>query len=72
MIDKQRTRDVVADLTWAELYTSKVRKELKTLIPIIKKISVRPELVESAIVLRQQLENTNRTISDLKALAGIQ
>ena len=29
MADQQSIRDVVADLTWAELYASKLRKEIK-------------------------------------------
>ncbi len=36
MADQQSIRDVVADLTWAELYASKLRKEIKALIPSVK------------------------------------
>ena len=42
MADKQSIRDAVADLTWADLYTRKIRKEIKSLIPIVKTLPNRP------------------------------
>jgi hypothetical protein len=72
MPDQQSIRDVVADLTWAELYASKLRKEIKALIPSVKKLPIRPELAQNAKQLRKELENTNRTIAGFKALAGFQ
>ena len=72
MTDKQSKRDVVADLTWAELYTTQIRKEIKSLIPIVKNSPIRPELVQNAKQLRKELEHTNGTIAGFKALAGFQ
>ena len=72
MADKQSVRDVVADLTWADLYATKLRKEIKGLIPIVKKLPIRPELVQNAKQLRKELENTNGTVASIKALAGFQ
>jgi hypothetical protein len=72
MADKQPIREVVADLTWAELYATKLRKEIKSLIPIVKKLPIRPELVQTAKQMRKELENTNGTVAGFKALAGFQ
>jgi hypothetical protein len=72
MADEQSIRDVVADLTWAELYTTKIRKQIKSLIPIVKKLPIRPKLAQNAKQLRKELENTNGTVAGLRALAGFQ
>jgi hypothetical protein len=57
--------DLVADLTWAELYTAKVRENLKILTPAVKNSAPSAELMESAALLRRQLESAHRTAAEL-------
>lgn len=54
---KQTAHDLVADLTWAELYAADIRKDLKILIPAVKENLTRADLTESAALLRWQLES---------------
>jgi hypothetical protein len=63
-------RDLVADLTWAELYTTKIRENLKILTPAVKTTPTSAELTDSAALLRQQLESAHRTAAGLSKMAG--
>ncbi len=60
--------DLVADLTWAELYAAKIKENLKILISAVKKTPTRNDLIESTTLLRQQLESANRTIGELSEI----
>jgi hypothetical protein len=66
----QPSTDLVADLTWADLYAGKIRQELKTLTPAAKKGSNSGELTTGAAKLRQQLEGAHRTVAELKILSA--
>jgi hypothetical protein len=70
MTKKRIDSDLVADLTWAELYTAKIRENLKVLTPAVKKKPTRTEALESAKLLRQQLESANRTANELRKMIG--
>jgi hypothetical protein len=65
---KKINSDLVADLTWAELYTAKIRENLKILTPAIKKVSTTADLMQSAALLRQQLESANHTATELRKM----
>jgi hypothetical protein len=72
MTKKPINSDLIADLTWAELYTAKIRETLKILTPAVKKISTRAEPLESAALLRQQLASANRTAAELRKMIGLE
>lgn len=72
MAKKRINSDVVADLTWAELYTAKIRKTLKILTPAVKNVETRAELMENAALLRQQLESANRTTAELRKMLSLE
>ena len=63
-----QSSDLVADLTWADLYAGQIHKDLKVLTPSVKKISPSAELTDSAAKLRQQLKGAHRTIAELRIL----
>ena len=60
--------DLVADLTWAELYTAKIRENLKILTPALKNTPTGVGLNESVALLRQQLESAHRTADKLRKM----
>lgn len=60
--------DLIADLTWAELYINKIRENLKILTPAVKKTSMSTELAEPVTLLRRQLEGANRTAAALRKI----
>ena len=64
--------DLIADFTWAELYITKIRQNLKILTQAVKKSSTSPVLTEPAALLRQQLEGANRTAAELMKMAGLE
>jgi hypothetical protein len=68
LAQKGTNSDLVADLTWAELYTGKIRENLKILTPAVKRTSMSPELLESTALLRLQLESANRTAAKLRKM----
>ncbi len=68
---KQTAQVLVADLTWADLYATSIRKDVKMLIPAVKKISTR-DLTESAVLLRQQLESAKCTTAELKKMTRLE
>jgi hypothetical protein len=69
---KQTAQVLVADLTWADLYAASIRKDVKMLIPAVKKISTRADLTESAVLLRQQLESAKCTTAELKKMTRLE
>jgi hypothetical protein len=69
---KQTAQVLVADLTWADLYATSIRKDVKMLIPAVKKISTRVALTVSAALLRQQLESAKSTTAELKKMTRLQ
>ena len=73
MPKKQTAKDLVADLTWAELYTTEIRHELRLLTTAVKTIPTEPdpELTESAMLLRRQLESAKRTSAQLRTMVHV-
>ena len=62
--------NLMADLTWADLYARQIRKDLKQLAPAIRKVSNSTELVGNTAKLREQLQGAHRTIAELRTMAG--
>ena len=62
--------DLIADLTWADLYVRQIRKDLKQLTPTIRKVSSSTKLVGGTAKLRGQLESAHRTIVELMTMTG--
>ena len=62
--------DLIADLTWADLYVRQIRKDLKQLTPAIRKASSSIKFVGRTSKLRDQLEGVHRTIVELITMAG--
>jgi hypothetical protein len=71
MRKEQRTSEVSAQLTWAQLYTTSIRNDLKILTPAMKKIAVTPELSNGVALLLRQLEGAHRMIGELKKRSRI-
>ena len=65
-----RSSDLIADLTWADLYARQIRKDLKQLTPAIRKVSSSTELVGGTAKLREQLEGAHRIVAELRTIAG--
>jgi len=63
-------KNLIADLTWADLYAREICKDLKQLTPAIRKASSSTDLVGSAAKLREQLEGAHRTIAQLRTMAA--
>ena len=65
---------LVAELTWAKLYTKAMHKDLVAISTAIAKsqpISAGPEMKKSAEQLHDQLKDANRTVDELSDQAGI-
>jgi len=65
---------LVAELTWAKLYTKTMHKDLvaiSTAIDKSKPITAGPEMKKSAEKLHDQLQDANRTVAELSDHAGI-
>lgn len=60
--------DLIADFTWAELYITNIRENLKIQTQAAKKSSTSLALTEPAALLRQQLEGANRTVAELRKM----
>jgi hypothetical protein len=63
-----RSSEMVADLTWANLYARRIRQDLIMLTPAVKKIAASGELGEIVAKLRNELEAVHRTLADLRKL----
>jgi hypothetical protein len=65
---------VIAQLTWAKLYTKAMHKDIGTISTAIRKThpaTVGPTTKKSAEKLRDQLESANRTVGELSEHAGV-
>lgn len=65
---------LIAELTWAKLYTKVMHKDLGAISTAISKsepTTARPEMKKSAEKLRDQLQSANRTVGELGGHAGI-
>ena len=65
---------LVAELTWAKLYTKAMHKDLVAISTTIGKSPANtsgPEMKKSAERLHDQLQGANRTVDELSDQAGI-
>ena len=65
---------LMAELTWAKLYTRAMHKDLGAISTAISKsqpTAAGPEMKKSAEKLRDQLKSANRTVDELSDHAGI-
>ena len=59
---------VIAELTWAKLYTKAMHKDLGVITTVISKAQLTttgPEMKKGAEKLHDQLESANRTVGEL-------
>jgi hypothetical protein len=75
VVDSPATKPaVIAQLTWAKLYTKAMHKDLSAISTAIRKsepTAAGPEMKKSAEKLHDQLQNANRTVGQLSDDAGI-
>ncbi|HVA83770.1 MAG TPA: hypothetical protein VNF28_02620 [Candidatus Binataceae bacterium] len=75
MLESQPVKLVLmAELTWAKLYTKAMHKDLGAISTAISKspsTTARLEMTKSAEKLHDQLEGANRTVGELSDHAGI-
>jgi len=65
---------LIAELTWAKLYTRAMHKDLGAISAAISKsqpTTAGPEMKKSAEKLHDQLQSANRTVGELSDHAGI-
>jgi len=65
---------LIAELTWAKLYTKAMHKDLGAISTAISKsqpIIAGPEMKRNAEKLHDQLQSANRTVGELSDHAGI-
>lgn len=65
---------LIAELTWAQLYTKAMRKELIAISTAVGKgqtTTAEPEMKETAAKLHDELKTANRTVGELGDHAGI-
>ena len=65
---------VIAELTWAKLYTKAMHKDIGEISAAIRKTqpaTVGPTTKKSAEKLHDQLESANRTVGELSEDAGV-
>jgi hypothetical protein len=65
---------LIAELTWAKLYTKAMHKALDVISKAIRKrqpTTSGPEMKKNAEKLRDQLRDANRTVGELRDQAGI-
>jgi hypothetical protein len=64
---------LIAELTWARLYTKAMHKDLDVITTVISKsqpTTTGPEMKKGAEKLHDQLQNANRTVGELRDHAG--
>jgi hypothetical protein len=64
---------LIAELTWAKLYTKAMHKDLGVITTVIGKsqpTTTGPEMKKGAEKLHDQLQNANRTVGELRDHAG--
>ena len=65
---------LMAELTWAKLYTKAMHKDLGEISTAISKgqpTTAGPEMTKSAEKLHDQLQSANRTVGELSDNAGV-
>jgi hypothetical protein len=65
---------LVAELTWAKLYTKTMQKDLVAISTAVSKsepTTAGPAMKKSAEKLHDQLQSANRTVGELSDYAGI-
>jgi len=65
---------LIAELTWAQLYTKAMHKDLVAISTVITKNQPQaagPEMKKRAEQLHDQLQSANRTVDELSDQAGI-
>jgi hypothetical protein len=65
---------LMAELTWAKLYTKAMHKDLGVIATVIGKAQLTttgPEMKKGAEKLHDQLQNANRTVGELRDHTGI-
>lgn len=65
---------LLAELTWAKLYTKAMHKDLGEISTAISKsqpTTAGPEMTKSAEKLHDQLQSANRTVGELSENAGV-
>jgi hypothetical protein len=66
--------ELMAELTWARLYTKAIQKDLVAISTAVSKSQTNtagPEMKETAGRLHTELQNANRTVGELSDHAGI-
>ena len=65
---------LMAELTWAKLYTKAIQKDLVAISTAVTKnqtATAEPEMKETAEKLHDELQTANRTVGELSDHAGI-
>jgi hypothetical protein len=65
---------LMAELTWAKLYTKAIQKDLVAISTAVTKnqtVTAEPEMKETAEKLHDELQTANRTVGELSDHAGI-
>jgi hypothetical protein len=65
---------LIAELTWAQLYTKSMQKDLVAISTAVTKnqtATAEPEMKETAEKLHDELQTANRTVGELGDHAGI-
>jgi hypothetical protein len=65
---------LIAELTWAQLYTKAMQKDLVAISTAVSKgktITTEPEMKETAEKLHDELQTANSTVGELSDHAGI-
>ena len=65
---------LIAELTWAQLYTKAIQKDLVAISAAVTKnqtITAEPEMKETAEKLHDELQTANRTVGELSDNAGL-
>jgi hypothetical protein len=65
---------LIAELTWAQLYTKAMQKDLVAISTAVSKgqtITTQPEMKETAEKLHDELQTANSTVGELSDHAGI-
>jgi hypothetical protein len=65
---------LIAELTWAQLYTKAMQQDLVTISTAVSKgqtITTEPEVKETAEKLHDELQTANSTVGELSDHAGI-
>jgi len=66
--------ELIAELTWAKLYTKAMHKDLGEISTSIRKnqpTAAAPEMKKSAEKLHDQLKSANRTVGEIGEHAGV-